>query len=243
MSGTWADAGLRVVWTDFPERDPSEDSLRASLVAYWKLDETSGSRLDSSGNGRHLTDTNSNVSSTAGKLGNAALFSAGNQQLTRASDDLLKIQNGVSFQFGLWARFSDLGATGLILYKGPPAYDFSDNFEYALIASTIGPSLAFFNYNSNEVSIPISVDTTYFVEVYFNHVTQKLGIAINNGSFTEVDQFVGDFPSSNYPVFVGNSTVSGNNVFGWIDNVLFTRRLWTQAERNYLWNGGAGRVL
>jgi hypothetical protein len=51
-------------------------SLLDNLVAYWKLDETSGPRIDSAGS-NNLTDNNS-VGSAVGKVGNAALFDESN---------------------------------------------------------------------------------------------------------------------------------------------------------------------
>jgi hypothetical protein len=45
--------------------------LRAGLVAFWRLDETSGDRLDASGNGHTLTPAGT-VGSAAGVIGNAA---------------------------------------------------------------------------------------------------------------------------------------------------------------------------
>jgi hypothetical protein len=52
---------------------PSSASLLTSIIAYWNFDETSGSRVDSSGNGNTLTVTSS-VGYTTGKIGNTAVY-------------------------------------------------------------------------------------------------------------------------------------------------------------------------
>jgi len=46
----------------------------ANLFAFWNLNESSGTRYDSSGNGRNLTQTFGTVSSTTGKIANCAYF-------------------------------------------------------------------------------------------------------------------------------------------------------------------------
>ena len=75
----------------FFRRRPT-NSWKRGLVAYWRLDETSGSRLDSSGNGHTLTDNNT-VTSGAGKVGTAAVF-------TRASSERLSRADQPAFEVG-----------------------------------------------------------------------------------------------------------------------------------------------
>jgi hypothetical protein len=67
-------------------------SLLDNLVAYYKLDETSGPRIDSAGS-NNLTD-NGNVGSTMGKIGNAALFDGTNKSLSVNTPNLY---NNISF--------------------------------------------------------------------------------------------------------------------------------------------------
>jgi hypothetical protein len=56
---------------------PSGNPLLNNLVAYWKLDETSGTRFDSTANNNDLTDNNS-VGFATGKISNAASFDGSN---------------------------------------------------------------------------------------------------------------------------------------------------------------------
>ena len=55
-----------------PVETVSSSSLLTNLVAYWKLEETTGTRMDSVG-ASHLSPVNA-PGSGAGKLGNAAYF-------------------------------------------------------------------------------------------------------------------------------------------------------------------------
>lgn len=70
-----------------PVRTPS--SLLTGLMAYWKLDETSGTRADSSGNGNSIAVAGT-PGSASGKIGNAATFAADGSRLVKA---------GTTFQF------------------------------------------------------------------------------------------------------------------------------------------------
>jgi hypothetical protein len=74
-------------------------SLLNNLVAYWKLDETSGPRIDSAGS-NNLTDNNS-VGSAVGKVGNAALFD-GSNYLT-VTNPTLNITGAISIAGWIYA--------------------------------------------------------------------------------------------------------------------------------------------
>jgi Concanavalin A-like lectin/glucanases superfamily len=84
-----------------PYYDPTDvkgdSTLSTSLVSYWKLDETSGTRADSHGSNT-LADPSSTGYST-GKLSNAASFSA-------ASSDYLAITDGSQSGLGITGNFS-----------------------------------------------------------------------------------------------------------------------------------------
>ena len=77
-------------------------SLLTDLIAYWKLDQSSGVRYDSTSRHLDLTDNNS-VGSTSGKIGNAASFDGENYLSTVNLNSLLA---GYSFTVAFWARFN-----------------------------------------------------------------------------------------------------------------------------------------
>jgi hypothetical protein len=55
-----------------------QSSLDNNLLAYWKLNETSGIRFDSTGNNHSISEVNGTVNSTTGILSNAASITNGN---------------------------------------------------------------------------------------------------------------------------------------------------------------------
>ena len=86
---------------------PSATStLTDGLVAYWPLDEASGTRADSHSNSLDLTDNNTVSQGTGHVYANAADFEeATREYLSRASTDLLQ---PLSFSISLWIKPEDL---------------------------------------------------------------------------------------------------------------------------------------
>lgn len=81
------------------------------LVAWWKLDEASGSRADSGPNGLTLTDNNT-VGSAVGLVGNAADFEAGDTEfLSRPSEAALQMGD-IDFTLACLAKFESVPGAG-----------------------------------------------------------------------------------------------------------------------------------
>ncbi|MHC4606969.1 MAG: S8 family serine peptidase, partial [Planctomycetota bacterium] len=66
--------------SELQETDTVKITITEALVGHWTLDESSGTRSDSSGNGNDLAD-HSTVGSAAGKVGNAASFNGTSEYL------------------------------------------------------------------------------------------------------------------------------------------------------------------
>lgn len=80
---------------------PSEITLLSGLLAYWKLDEASGVRVDSSGHGLDLTDVNG-VGQEPGIQGSAAKFTheGTDRWLDHPDDPLLRFET--DFTISAW---------------------------------------------------------------------------------------------------------------------------------------------
>ncbi|MEI6350068.1 MAG: LamG domain-containing protein [Verrucomicrobiota bacterium] len=78
-------------------------ALTNGLTAYWKFDEESGVRVDATGNGNDLSDSNG-VGCSTGKVGNAAVLAA-NAYLSRVDARL------EAFSLSLWIFRQDGGAS------------------------------------------------------------------------------------------------------------------------------------
>ena len=90
--------------------------LTDDLKAYWKLDESTGSRQDSTANNHDLTDNNT-VLSESGKISRAALFDADNSESLSMSDHADVSLNNTSFTISFWFRPQDEGVDYPIVCK------------------------------------------------------------------------------------------------------------------------------
>lgn len=85
-------------------------ALKDNLISYWKLEEASGNRADAHGSNT-LTDVNT-VTQAAGKVGNAAQFTASNSEylsITDAAQTGLDISGDFTINF--WAYWDSLWST------------------------------------------------------------------------------------------------------------------------------------
>ena len=87
--------------------------LLTNLQAWYTLDEASGTRADSSGNGNSLTDVNT-VTQAAGKLTNAAQFTRANSERLTIADNTSLSMGDIDFTLCAWVYFDTLPVAGLI---------------------------------------------------------------------------------------------------------------------------------
>src|SRR5687768_4787916 len=95
----------------FYTRGKRRSPLLTSLIAHWRLDETSGFRADSHA-GLDLGDINT-VASAAGKLSNAASFLASNEESLSHVDNAALSMGNIDFTIALWVWFDSLAGSGL----------------------------------------------------------------------------------------------------------------------------------
>ena len=91
---------------------------QSGLEGYWKMDEASGNRTDSSGNGYTLTDVNTVTSDSAGVVGTCATFDASNAEhllITHAALSGMDWQK--DFSVVCWARQHNTTGSKAIVYK------------------------------------------------------------------------------------------------------------------------------
>jgi len=80
-------------------------------IAHWTCDETSGTRYDSTANGRDLTDNNT-VASDVGLLNNACLFNrSNNESLSLAHASFLDYDGATNLGVSLWYNSTYLTGT------------------------------------------------------------------------------------------------------------------------------------
>lgn len=207
-------------------------ALLTGLVSYWKLDEVSGNRSDSVG-GNTLTDVNT-VTSVAGKVSNAAQFTAANsERLFHATNAALETGDIDFSAFGwFYLTSSGAGAGRTIVAKAT---------EWEVTVGSTG--VLTFKTGSGDTNFngfaTMSYDGWHSFYAEYRAGTTN-GVQIDNGSFLTIPVTtpvsVGSQPFEIGSIFGG----AGNFLDGRVDEVGFWKRLLTVAERTQLWNGGNG---
>lgn len=259
MSGTWADAGLRVVWTDFLERDAIREGLQEDCVAYWKMDESSGTREDSTANNRDMTAVGT-VSGVSGKVNNAAQFTiADDNGLRRTADTAFASFGARIISFSFWVKVNDITGNEdhTFLYRTGDTPGTTIDW-YVYFNPVAGNSIALDVYDKDFTEyafamggVEIAQGVWYFVTGYIDPVGEEISIQINGTKVIE--------PFFDTPVTPGTyndnclsigaelnfdaPNAAGFQARGNLDEVGVWNRLLTADEIGYLYNGGSGRSL
>jgi len=215
-------------------------SLLTSLISYWKLDEASGTRVDSHGT-NDLTD-NGSVASTSGVIGNAADFDSDSLSHANNSD----LQTGdIDFSISFWFQVKAHGFYCYLLSK-----ESGSEREYGLYFDGNGGSsldLVWegFGYagGGNPFSLhwsaPIGTGSWHHCVVWHDSVANQVGICIDAGTPVTASLSTGVYASS-APFTVGNHGSDNRYFYGYADEVGFWKRVLTSQERTDLYGGGAG---
>lgn len=216
-------------------------ALSDNLVAYWSLEEASGTRVDATGRSNDLTPNNT-PGNTTGKVGNAVqLTIASSQWLSRASTSDLAMGN-IDFTIAAWVYADSLGIDSYIVSKWSTGSE-----EYSLGYSN-GSGFIFIINNfakfviETVVGVP-STATWYFVVAQHDSVSDLVKISVNAGTFRTAAT-AGQFPAAGSEGFaVGDSKQAGtaSKWNGRIDEVGIWKRALSSAEITELYNSGSGR--
>ena len=217
-------------------------SLADGLIAYWELEEASGTRVDAHG-GNNLTD-NGSVANATGKVGNAADFS-GSNSLSRADNAALSAGTG-SFTFAAWVKLDSKPARRMAIIAKLGSNDLEydlrwrnddDRFE-ARISSGAG----FANTAGMEATSAgaPTIGTWYFIVFWYDAIAHTWNIQVDNGAIDNIS-----YPLSSYdsgaPFEIGTvSAFPGNELDAKVDQVGFWKRVLTTQEKSSLYNGSAG---
>ncbi len=208
-------------------------SLLTNLISYWKLDEASGTRVDSVG-GNDLTDNNT-VTQAAGKVGNAAQFTAANfEYLSRASNAALQTGDiDFTFAFGVHGQLE----RACLVWENRMTneyYLYRDNARQLQFAVATGAGLYF------PVHPPVSATAYHLVVCWHDATANTVNIQVDNGTVQSVTTG-GNAPNvSTNPFYLGAYAGPSYYTSGRIDEFGFWKRTLTSQERTDLWNGGNG---
>lgn len=221
-------------------------ALIDGLRAYWKLDETSGTRYDSTANDNDLTDNNSVLYGT-GKQSNAADFELSNSEYLSIADNAYLSFGDEDFSIVAWVKLESSTEYGGIATK----YDYGNaDREYTLYYNNSNTKFAFGVSGDGTASTHVtantfgaaSLATWYFVAAYHDATANKIGISVNAGAFDTANHTAGC--NDNVSTFllggVLSSSAHAQKLDGLLDEVGVWNRVLSAAEIGLLYNGGSG---
>lgn len=227
--------------------DSIGDALRADAKAYWKMDEVSGNRADATGRGNTLIQTNGVTPGVAGKINNAGSFdeTSGRCLESLHSADLI-IDKDLNFYLCTWVKINTKttlqNGQYFLFSEDTIGFNIEWEFEYQKVPDRIVFNAMSSGVSANTFGSP-PINTWLFCEIYYNTTTNKLGIAINNGVFDENTPIAQNLYNNDTVLMMGDLNYGEWPLNGYMDECFIMHRIPTQEERDYLYNGGAGRTL
>lgn len=220
-------------------------SLTDNLVAYWKLDEASGTRNDSHST-NHLSDSSSTGSAT-GKISNAADFESGSNNFLTIADNAALSGADADRTWAAWVQLESKTTTMVALSKWNATGDqreyqiyydqAADRFTIAV--SSAGTSGTTTTAAANNFGSP-STGTWYWLVGYHDATNDLIGIQVNNGTANTASHANGVFNGTsafNMARQTGGTSIDWD---GLIDEAAAWSRLLTDAEKAALYNAGRG---
>lgn len=211
--------------------------LLTNLVAWWKFDEASGTRINSvvANNALDVSPVNGPVA-TPGKIGNGVDFTSSTQYLTCADNPLLNPFGNGDFSVHFWVKF-DTPPNHYIFGQGSGNY----NLIVGIFSSTIQCALNSGGGGGVNISYSYSAGVWHNVVITVNRTANQTIWYSNNVQIGSTGTaFYG--PVYGGPLIIGNYAGGSLNFApdGIIDEVAYWNRVLTPAEVSTLYNGGAG---
>jgi hypothetical protein len=213
---------------------------KPNVAAAWNVNEASGSRSDQVGS-ETLTDNNT-VSSSVGMFGNAASFTAANNEyLSRASDSVLQTGD-IDFMVRLWVKPTAAGLTGnpILVSK-----DSVGSREYTVDLNSGAPRI-YINGGTGLIQwgSVLTAGVWSLIHAWHDAGADQCGIAVNGATALGASTG-GAAPNVGAAEFrIGAREYTGFEGYfdGDIDDVLLIKgALLDATERTEDYNSGAGR--
>lgn len=217
--------------------------LKDGLAAFWELEESSGTRVDSPGSS-NLTDNNT-VTSGVGVLGNAADFEKNaSEYLSRADNAAVSIAGNANKSFVLWVKLETASALQYFVSK----WSNGTGFDYQIATDT--PNNPYFvvrnaantgNAVVTNTSLGgLSPGTWYMLYCYHDADNDQMGFSVNAGT-VDTTSFSGGVNDTGTAFHVGANNTPANYYDGMMDQFGIWDRVLTSAEISFLYNNGNGR--
>lgn len=226
---------------------PQGSTLNDNLVAYWKMDESTGSTRNDSKNSNNLSDNNT-VVSVSGKIVNAAQFaSATGNYLSIADAPDLSMGSGVRFTIACWVNIQTKNGNGIWgKWEGE-----AGKREYRLFFTDVGGGNYQMSFQVRQLddggnaivqattfgNVPTS--TWFFVACRYDG--SVISISVNAGT-ADTTAFSLDVQDGTSPFYVGRAVVGDPSSDTTVDEMGVWKRALSDAEVTQLYNSGSGKT-
>jgi len=213
------------------------NNLSSGLVGYWKMDESSGNAVDSSGNGNTGTWNGSGSHYVAGKFGNGGGFNGTDDYVNCGSGDSLDITGEITVV--AWVRIPVLWSAMPSTYPGFMGKSGSwigysnkgnNKFKFAVYEPDDTP-------HTIESNSALEIDTWYHYVGVFDGSVQKM--YVDGILQTDTETWSGPMKSNSVSVKLGQSDQKFN---GSIDEVRIYNRALSAREVKALYEWAPGPV-
>lgn len=216
-----------------------------TIESFWKLEESSGTRSDSIGS-NDLSDNNT-VTTSTGKLGEAAQFTAANSEYLNIADNTSLSVGDIDFTIACWVYVDSYGDNRTFVAKWEGS---TSDREYVVDYQNSTDRFRFLVTNdgstTNQVTADVlgspSTDTWYFIVAWHDASANTINIEVNNGGVDFVSHttgvFDGDADFSLGAINLASTPTSFMD--GRIDAVGVWKAVLTSTERTALYNSSVG---
>lgn len=221
-------------------------ALIDNLVAYWPLDEASGSAIDAHDD-NDLAEDSGTIGAATGIVGGARDFEAGDTERFILADNADLSTGDIDFTIAFWVQFESLAATAdlvskflttgnqreyIVLYS-------SGSTQFSFVVSATGSSTTG-TVNASTFGTPTTA-TWYFVVAWHDSAANTINISVNAGTADSTSHSTGVFDGTAAFTLGARDGSLGTPLDGLLDEVGFWKRVLTGDEIAELYNGGAGR--
>jgi len=206
-------------------------SLKTGLQHYWKMDEASGTRVDSIGTAD--LDDYGTTGYREGKLGNAIASTDSSDGLY--TSDAVTFDGG-DFTVSLWMYWDAVAGD-----SSPPyiVIDKTDNFRFALTTNA-NTGNVWWGADDSGSSITVETGGWHHVVLWYDHSESTGYHVVDDGSATSTN--TGSYATNANVIRAGGTGVAGR-MCGALDEVGIWNRILSSDERTQLYNGGNGLKL
>jgi len=210
------------------------------LVSIWEGEDSGNLGLDSVvASANDLTNNNGVTQGTGVVGGSMAFASASGQTLSRASNASLQLSGAGSF--GAWVKLTTLQTCGILGKWQTPVVEYllayAHGYGWVVNVRDSGDTTTYGVIHASGVA---STGTWYFVTGGFKPSVPQLWVNVNAGTRTTVAGPAAILAAG--ALFSLADFSAGTLLNGELDQVILQKAEWSDADEDFLYNGGAGQT-